>query len=274
MAGAAIFLPADSAPVKNPALHFFPAMKALCLALALLPLAVCAEDFTLADGTKFTGTVKRVDPDGLIVETVRGVEKLPFYALTEEDAKRFGFDRKAAEEFRLQQKAARAKQLAEQVAAVQARSAALEKKIQDAPTPEQMAVRTRVTASGFTAAATVTEGTADGVRVRLTTQHGKAAATQLEKSTLTTVDLGAGFIYGVQGAEGDTQKGTLYPAGYYQYPTEFGPRTLRAYATTVEAAIAHGATGAAAAPGNLDSPRDKLPGNLRGGTLLDAPRKR
>ena len=250
-------------------------MKALCLALVLLPLAAIGEDFTLADGTKFTGTVKRTDPDGLIVETVRGVEKLPFYALTEEDAKRFGFDRKAAEEFRLQQKAARARQLAEQVAAVQAQSAALEKKIHDTPTPEQMAARARVTASGFTAEATVTEGTAEGVRVRLSTRRGKAAATQLDKSTLETVNLGEGFIYGVQGAEGDTQRGTLYPAGYYQYPTEFGiPRTLRAYATTVEAAILHGSAGTAAAPGNLDSPRDKLPGNLRGGTLLDAPPKR
>ena len=250
-------------------------MKALCLALALLPLAVWAEDFTLADGTKFTGTVKRVDPDGLIVETVRGVEKLGFYALTEEDQKRFGFDRKAAEEFRLQQKAARARQLAEQVAAVQAQSAVLEKKIRDTPTPEQAAARARVTASGFTAEAAVIEGLAEGVRVRLTTRRGKAAATQLDKSTLETVSLGEGFIYGVQGAEGDTQKGTLYPAGYYKYPSDFGlTRTVRAYATTVEAAIAHGATGHAAAPGNLDSPRDKLPGNLRGGTLLDAPPKR
>ncbi len=246
-------------------------MKALCLALVLLPLAVIAEDFTLADGTKFGGTVKRVDPDGLIVETERGVEKLAFYALTEQDQKRFGFDRKAAEEFRVQQKAARARQLAEQVAAVQARSAALEKKIQDTATPEQMAARARVAASGFTAEATVVEGTRDGVRVRLTTRRGKAAATLLDKSTLETVELGAGFIYGVKGAEGDTQRGTLYPAGYHDYVNEFGfTGTVRAYATTVEAAILHGATGTAAAPGNLDSPRDKLPGNLRGGTLLDA----
>ena len=248
-------------------------MKALCLALALLPLVVFAEDFTLADGTKFKGTVTRVDPDGLIVETERGVEKLAFYALTAEDQKRFGFDRKAAEEFRLQQKAARARQLAEQVAAVQARSAALEKKIQDAPTPEQMAARTRVAQSGFTAEATVTEGIEEGVWVRLTTQRGKAAATQLDKSTLATVDLGAGFIYGVQRADGETLRGTLYPAGYYRYATDFGiTRSVRAYATTVEAALLHGATGTAAAPGNLDSPRDKLPGNLRGGTLLDAPK--
>ena len=246
-------------------------MKALCLALALLPLMVCAEDFTLADGTKFAGTVKRVDPDGLIVETERGVEKLAFYALTEQDQKRFGFDRKAAEEFRVQQKAAGARQLAAQAAAVQAQAAALEKKIQETPTPEQEAVRARVAVSGFTAEATVIEGTKEGVRARLTTQRGKAAATLLNKSTLTTVDLGAGFIYGVQGAEGDTRRGTLYPAGYHEYATGFGfTGTVRAYATTVEAAILHGATGTAAAPGNLDSPRDKLPGNLRGGTLLDA----
>ena len=251
-------------------------MKILCLALALLPLAVCAEDFTLADGTKFKGTVKRMDPDGLIVETESGVQKLPFYALTAEDLKRFGFDPKAAEEFRVQQKAARARQLAEQVAAVQAQSAALEKQLQDTPTPEQMAVRSLVAASGFTAEATVTEGNAAGIRVRLATHRGKPAATALDKSTLATVDLGDGFIYGVQGAEGDTQRGTLYPAGYYQYPGEFGTtHTLRAYATTIEAAILHGATGTATAPGNLDSPHDKqLPGNLRGGTMLDAPPKR
>ena len=246
-------------------------MKTLCLTLLLLPLLACAEDFTLADGTKVQGTVSRVDPDGLIVATARGVEKLGFYDLTEADQKRFGLDFKTAEEFRLQQKAGRAKQLAEQVAAVQAQSAALEKKIQDAPTPEQLAARLRVTQSGFTAEATVTGGAPDGVWVRLTTQRGQAAATQLDKSTLATVGLGAGFIYGVQRANGETLRGTLYPAGYYCYTNDFGiPRSMRAYATTVEAAIAHGADGTTAAPGNLESPRDKLPGGLRGGTLLDS----
>lgn len=249
-------------------------MKILAVALAVLPLLACAEDFTLADGTKFKGTVTRVDPDGLIVQTERGVEKLPYYALADEDVKRFGFDRKAAEEFRLQQKAARTRQLAEQVSAVQAQAAALEKKIQNAPTPEQTAARLRVAQTGFTAEGIVIEGTERGVRVRLTTSRGKAAATLLEKSTLTKVDLGQGFIYGLRGAEGDTQRGTLYPAGYYQYVTDFGiARTVHAYATTVETAILHGATGATAAPGNLDNPRDKLPGNLRGGTLLDAPKR-
>ncbi len=249
-------------------------MKAFTLALVLLPLLACAEDFTLADGTKFKGTVTRVDPDGLVVETERGVEKLAVYALTAEDQKRFGLNQKAAEEFRLQQKTARTRQLAEQVAAVRTQSAALEKKIQDAPTPEQTAARLRVAQTGFTAEGTVIEGTEGGARVHLTTTRGKAAATLLEKSTLTKVELGQGFIYGLQGAEGDTQRGTLYPAGYYQYVTDFGiVRTVRAYATTVETALLHGATGATAAPGNLDNPRDKLPGNLRGGTLLDAPKR-
>ena len=83
-------------------------MKALCLVLALLSLAAFGEDFVLADGTKFTGKVIRVDPDGLIVETAHGIEKLPYYTLTEADLKRFHLSTKTAEEFRLQQKQARA----------------------------------------------------------------------------------------------------------------------------------------------------------------------
>lgn len=250
------------------------AMKALCVALTLLPLLAYAEDFTLADGTKFKGTVTRVDPDGLIVETERGVEKLAYYALTAEDQKRFGLTTKLAEEFRLQQKAARAGQIAEQVAAVQAQAAALEKKRQEVPTAAQMEIRLRVAQSGFTAEATVRAGAEDGVRGRIITHRGKAAATALDKSTRVAVALGEGYIYGLQRADGEKWRGTLYPAGYRSYVTDYGDtRSMRAYATTVDAAILHGATGTATAPGNLDSPRDKLPGNLRGGTMLDQPKR-
>ncbi len=161
----------------------FPSMKAFCLAFVLLPLLACAEDFTLADDTKFKGTVTRVDPDGLIVETERGVEKLAYYALTAADQKRFGLSTKTAEEFRLQQKATRTGQLAEQVASVQAQAAALEKKLQEAPTPAQMEVRLRVGQSGFTAEAVIRAGAEDGVRGPIATHRGKAAATALDKST-------------------------------------------------------------------------------------------
>jgi hypothetical protein len=249
-------------------------MKAYCLLLTLLPLLAYAEDFTLADGTKVSGKVARVEPDGVVIETAGGVEKLPYYALTDADLKRFGLTTKTAEAFRLQQKDVRARQLAEQVAAVQARSAALEKKRQEAPTEAQMKVRLSVAQSAFSAEATVIRGTAEGVRARLTTQRGKAATTMLNKSTLATVQLGEGFIYGVQGAEGDKWRGTLYPAGYHLYTTDIGTTlNIRAYATTVDVAILHGAKGDAKEPGNPESPREKLPGGLRGGTLLDAPKR-
>ncbi len=248
-------------------------MKALCLILALVPLLACAEDFVLADGTKSSGKLTRVDPDGLVVETARGVEKLPYYALTEADQKRFNLTTKTAEEFRLKQKEARARQLADQATAVQSQSAALEKKKQEMPTAEQTAVRVRVAESAFSAEGTVIQGTAEGVRVRLTTQRGKAAATMLEKSTLTTVHLGEGFIYGVQGAEGDPWRGPLYPAGYHLYVTDFGTtRNIRAYATTVDGALRRGANGTAKPMGNLEDPRGKLPGGLRG-SALDQPKR-
>jgi hypothetical protein len=53
--------------------------------LTLAPLALMAEDFSLSDGREYKGvSVTRVEPDGIVVITQDGVEKLPFTLLPKE----------------------------------------------------------------------------------------------------------------------------------------------------------------------------------------------
>jgi hypothetical protein len=249
-------------------------MKRLCIALAfLLPLLGSAEEIKLSDGTFVNGTIKRVDPDGLVVETNAGVEKLDFLGLAAEVQKRFGFDLAKANVYRAQQAAARQQKLAEQVASVRAQAAALDEKIRSQPTPEESARRLEIEQSGFAATAILTQGTPGGARVQITRQTGHAAATGLDKDTRATVAVGEGFIYGLEGAAGEQWKGMLYPAGYYQAATGFGLTvTIKAYALSVATALVHGAGGkaeATAQPASAAEPKKNLPGNLRGNTLLD-----
>ena len=54
----------------------------ICFAAAVLPQFSFAEDFSVNDGREFRGvTVTRVEPDGIVVITDDGVEKLPFKLL-------------------------------------------------------------------------------------------------------------------------------------------------------------------------------------------------
>lgn len=54
----------------------------LCWVLCLLPFAAFAEDFSVNDGREYKGvTVSRVEPDGIVIITEDGVEKLPFKLL-------------------------------------------------------------------------------------------------------------------------------------------------------------------------------------------------
>jgi len=242
----------------------------LLLAALLLPMLACAEDLKRADGTIFKGTIVRNEPDGLVVQTDAGIEKVDFVMLSTELQKRFNYDPAKAETYRQQSRAARAaaqQQLVQQqLAAVRAQSAAADEKQNQQPSPEEAARRLRV----FVTAA-IQQGTTKGVRASLTVQTGRPAATMLGKDTRATIGLGEAFIYGLEGAGGETWQGKLYPAGYYHYTTSLGEEdTMRAYATTVEDALAHGADGRGPAiPSVNPAAQSGLPGNLRGGTLLD-----
>ncbi|MEP6670593.1 MAG: hypothetical protein ABJF10_15640 [Chthoniobacter sp.] len=247
----------------------------LLLAVLLLPLLACAEDLKRADGTIFKGTIVRNEPDGLVVQTDAGIEKVDFVMLSTELQKRFNYDSAKAEAYRQQGRASRAaaqQQLVQQqLAAVRAQSAAIDDKQNQQPSPEEAAKRLRIEQTVVFVTAAIQQGTTKGVRASLTVQTGRPAATMLGKDTRATIGLGDAFIYGLEGAGGETWQGKLYPAGYYHYTTSLGEEdTMKAFATTVDEALAHGADGRGPAiPSVNPAAVPGLPGNLRGGTLLD-----
>lgn len=251
-------------------------MKRLSLLLlVLLPMLAFAEDIKRADGTMLKGTIVRAEPDGLIVQTDAGVEKIDFAFLATEVQQRFNYDAAKAQAYRASQVAARQQQVAQQVAqqfaAVRAQAAAVAEKQSQQLSPEEAARRVMVEKSVVFVTASIDQGTSKGCRAGLTVQNGRAAATMLGRDTRTTTSLGEGFIYGLEAASGETWQGKVYPAGYYHYTNSLGEEdTIHAYATTIDEAIAHGATGAGPTiPSTDPSSQRQLPGGLRGGTLLD-----
>ena len=68
----------------------------LCIAIAAF-----GEDFRNKDGKVIvSGSVTRVEPDGLMIRTPEGIEKIGFGVLDEPTQKRFGYDQNKAIEFR------------------------------------------------------------------------------------------------------------------------------------------------------------------------------
>jgi hypothetical protein len=247
-------------------------MKSLFIALVLfLPVLLAAEDIKRADGTILNATIVRDEPDGLVVQTDAGIEKIDFVLLSTEVQKRFAYDPVKAREYRASRAVAQQQLFAQQAATIRAQSAALDEKLRQQPTPEEAATLVRIEQNAIFATATIYQGASKGVRASLVVSNGRAAATMLDKDTRTQTSLGEAFIYGLEGVGGETWQGKLFPAGYYHYVTAFGEEaTLRAYALSSEVALKHGADGRGPTIPSIDtSAQHLLPGNLRGGTLLD-----
>ena len=74
------------------------------LALILCASSVYADDFTTIDGDHYTNcTIKRVEPDGIIVADADGVRKLKFKNLPPEIGQKYNFDPAKAEAFKVAQ---------------------------------------------------------------------------------------------------------------------------------------------------------------------------
>jgi hypothetical protein len=206
-----------------------------------------------------------------VVQTDAGVEKVDFLLLSTEVQKRFAYDPVKAREYRASHAVAQQQIFAQQAAAIRAQSAALDEKLRQQPTPEQQATLVRIEQNAIFATATIYQGTSKGVRATLVVSNGRAPATMLDKDTRTQISLGEAFIYGLEGTEGETWQGKLFPAGYYHYTNAFGDEsTFHSYALSAEAALAHGADGRGPTIPSIDPAAQRLlPGNLRGGTLLD-----
>jgi hypothetical protein len=66
-------------------------LAALCASIAL------ADDFKTTDGKEYKNvTVKRVEPDGIVITFSGGIVKLPFIELPKDVQKKYGYDSSAA----------------------------------------------------------------------------------------------------------------------------------------------------------------------------------
>jgi hypothetical protein len=231
-------------------------MKWLSLGLlVILSTTTFAEDFRLANGQVVKGDLSRVEPDGLVIMTDAGIEKISFLVLSDETRRRFGFDLKKADAFRAQQAANRQQMLEQQAAAIREQAARLEALQQNQPSLEVQQRRVKIESEAVTATASIYRGTSKGAFAKISVQTGRAARTMLDPDTRANVDSGTAFIYDLRAADGETFRGKLYPAGLYTYMTSSGvERTQRAYALTAEAAVDYERS-ARATPGTEQSRR-------------------
>jgi len=115
------------------------------LLFALLVAAACslrADDLTTVDGKQYIGvTISRAEPDGVVVVTDSGIEKIPFTKLGADIQKKYGYNPAAAAKFAAEVEAAqrerRARTLAilakqNKITAATAENAAARKKLDDA----------------------------------------------------------------------------------------------------------------------------------------------
>lgn len=104
--------PAATPPLTTPA-----------LVLTKEPLTGKTESFTTLDGDHYTGVIKRVEPDGIVLRTSDGVPKLKFKNLPPEVGVKYGYDPKLEAQFLryMNREAVAAQQDAEKVYAAQIR---------------------------------------------------------------------------------------------------------------------------------------------------------
>jgi hypothetical protein len=101
--------------------------------VAALSLHALAEDIVTLDGEKHSGKLSRVDADGPVLITDSGIEKIPFYNLSKELQKQYGFDAVKAVAYRdavtkAEDQRQQALRIEREKIAVHQREAALEQK--------------------------------------------------------------------------------------------------------------------------------------------------
>ncbi len=114
----------------------------LPLALVMAAGIALADDFVTLDGKKHTGTVSRVEPDGIVIVTDDGIEKIPFADLPAAIRQKYGYNPAGAAAFQN----AVANAAAQREAEVQQATA------QDQATNEALTEQQRATAKAYQAA--------------------------------------------------------------------------------------------------------------------------
>lgn len=187
----------------------------LLIAVVMLPALLLADDIKTISGKEYKGvTVTRVEPDGLVVTTADGVERIPFADLGADLRLKFGYNAAIAA-------AATAKE--KQALAESQDPALLERRKQ----AENLALMRKLACPNCSFK--ITQITDEGMLV-----YGPVGADGRWKDC---------FIYGKTSfdvADGNSYEGvTVYPCGRFQFTTVMGAaRTLQAFALTPETALA------------------------------------
>lgn len=75
-------------------------MKTILAAFLAISCVAWGDDIKTTDGRDYKGvTISRVEPDGIMVVTDSGIEKIPFTSLPDEVARKYGYDAGKAAQF-------------------------------------------------------------------------------------------------------------------------------------------------------------------------------
>lgn len=176
-----------------------------------MALRAGADDFKTTDGHDYKGvTVSRAEPDGLVVVTDAGIEKILFVNLPADVQKKYSFDPGKAAQYSQAQAQARYDREQKQ-------------KTQDQTKAAYIGVKDYLEKNAVKLFGNIIQITKKGCIVD---QYGKQPI----------------FIYGAgEGmADGDQFVGLVYPAGLFKYTTTAGAEvTVHAYAVDVPTAMAY-----------------------------------
>lgn len=218
-------------------------MRLLIISLLLVCAAV-ADDFTTLDGTKYTGKIKRIEPDGIVLETDAGIEKIAFADLPKAIQAQYHYDPAKAQDYAARQAAAR-NALAAHTAAVQAVNAqkvTAEANRETAEAQANAAIAAQTAAAAQAAQASTSDAqlqpTGDGKQyiiygeVIQRTRKGLLVSAERREGIISSNAQVEGDVWltGIDAQEGATIKTSAVSAGTYDYTTVLGAaRTVDAY---------------------------------------------
>ena len=103
-------------------------MKAFTLLILCVASVVLADDFKTIDGKEYKNvTVKRVEPDGIVLTSSSGISKVYFTELPEEVQERFHYDQAKSDAYSAEQNAAIERLRKQQEEALRQKAEATEK---------------------------------------------------------------------------------------------------------------------------------------------------
>lgn len=226
-----------------------PVVKALTVSiLAGLTLASSwAEDITTTTGKQYTDvTIARVEPDGIVVTTDSGIERISFDILSKELQTKYGYDPQRAAKFRAAVQVANA----QRQVATDATMAAM--KQQEATKAAVEAVLNAKPPKGQTGKPGIHVLRVNGRVLQILSDGILLAGEWLNQVVEPAIDgqdpeSGGGVIIrepllilcpSSKYVDGDKFSGVIYPAGTYTYTSTLGAdKTVRCYAVNPQVAV-------------------------------------